>query len=111
MMPTPTANGELFKIEYTQRALDSLITMPDAKQLATPESAAQYNLTMPPKMTVPPHMMPSKDVKLVSKTDSTATVSFAATHSPMTGTMELKRYTKDSSHVWLIQTVVTEHKP
>ncbi len=109
MLPKPSATGENFTVEYTQRGVDSLFAMADAKQLATPESAAQFNLTLPPKMTVPPHMMPAKNIKLTERTDSTAMVSFASSHAPMTAIMQLKRYTKDSANIWLIESVITQH--
>jgi hypothetical protein len=109
MEPSALPNGEMFKIEYTQHAIDSILTMPDASKLTSPVDAARYNLSMPPKMTVPPHMIPAKDVKVIEQTDSTATVTFAAEHNPTFGRMLLKRVTDGKNSVWLVESVTSMH--
>jgi hypothetical protein len=109
MEPSALPNGEMFKIEYTKHGIDSILAMPDAAKLSTPQSAAEYNLTMPPKMTVPPHVMPAKDIKVIEQTDSTAMVSFAAEHNPTSGRMQLKRVTDGKTSVWLVETVTATH--
>jgi hypothetical protein len=109
MTPAALPNGELFKVEYTKHGVDSILNMPEASKLATPLSAAQYNLSMPPKMTVPPHVMPAKDIKVMEQTDSTAMVSFAAEHNPMFGRMLLKKVTDGAKTVWLVETVTALH--
>lgn len=109
MEPSGLPNGELFKIQYTKRGVDSILAMPEASKLATPRSAAEFNLTMPPKLTVPPHLMPAKDIKVVEETDSTAIVTFAVEHNPTSGRMMLKRVTDGKSSVWLVETVTAMH--
>lgn len=111
MQPTPVPNGELFKIEYTQHGIDSMLSMPQANEIRTPLAAAKFNLTIPPKMTVPPHVLPAKDIKVVDQNDSVATVTFAGEHNPSTGEMHLKHISNGKDSIWIVDRVITQHHP
>jgi hypothetical protein len=107
--PHPGPNGETFTIEYSDRALDSVLKLPAAERPATPEAAAQYHLSMPPKLTVPPHLLPAKDIKLIERTDTTAVFSFAVEHNPLKGLLALRKASNGADTAWVVQMVSSEH--
>jgi hypothetical protein len=107
--PHPGPNGEAFTVEYSERALDSVLKLPATERPATAEAAAEYHLSMPPKLTIPPHMLPAKDIKLVEKTDTTATFSFVGEHHPINGLLGLRKVSKGTDTTWIVQMVNSQH--
>ena len=107
--PRPTPNGETFAVEYSDRALDSVLLLPASERPATAEAAAEYHLSMPPKLTVPPHFIPVEEIKLTEKTDTTATFTFVGAHNPIKGILLLRKVRRGADSAWIVQMVTGEH--
>jgi hypothetical protein len=81
-----------------KKAIDSL----DKNSMKKHRTALDGILSLPEGGPVPPHLLPAKDIKFLSETDSTATYSFLGGKAGITVKIRLLRVIHNPDTTWIM---------
>jgi hypothetical protein len=109
-MPGPDG-GQVFVYQYSKQAIDSLLKLPMQDRPQTHEMAINYHLTPPPKVNFFPHLLPAKDVTLVTASPTAAVYTFVSQNTNERATLELMRIGSGSDSMWVVQQFAFKPNP
>lgn len=99
------ASGFVATLNYSQHDIDSIAQIKGVEQAATAKGAMDYWLVFPPKLPIPPHLMPVNNIAQLSATDSSAEYSAHSVHAPKSVLVSLRKKMAGKQVVWIVQRV------
>lgn len=99
----------MFETTYQQSVVDSILRLPVAERPQTPKAAAEYYLTIPPKIGIAPPTVPAKNIRVESENDSLAVVTYEGQYNPVQARMTLWKASNGMNHAWLIRSTTMSH--
>ena len=99
--PHPKEALKIDSVDPTPRpVLDQGMNAKDTKLMASAEGALNIILNSPPGGPVPPHFLPAKDIKFVSKTDTSATYTFVSSKTGQKVQIVMRKFGEGSDIKW-----------
>lgn len=82
--------------------IDSILVLPAEQRPTNPDTAAQYYLSFPPKVPIPPHFLPAQKIAQSRAQGDTVYYKFMAPNAPVWGEMSLARVTNGKDTAWVV---------
>lgn len=102
--PIKEGDGHGFTYSYSSQSIDSIFRLPVAQRPATLEEATAYylSMSMPPRINMPPHLLPPMDLKRVAQSDSTAIYTFKPQRGEESAQIEFLKIRRGNDSAWVV---------
>jgi hypothetical protein len=89
-------------VDSTRMALEDAFKKIDKEKMKTHKGAIEVLANFPPGGPIPPHLLPAKNIKLLSANDTMATYTFTSGSTGMKGKAVLKKSLVRGDTMWIV---------
>lgn len=105
LAPVKEENGMAFTYPYTTNEIGYYANGPKSAEYRTPDKAAKMLEVDGGYLGFPPHMIPGKIEKVISRTDTLVRIQIKSARSPFHPIADLTPFTFEGKTVWLLRTL------
>ncbi len=109
--PHPQPSQKIDSVSTAERpVMEQTLNQSEKAKMKTAEGALNIIVNAPAGGPIPPHFLPAKDIKFVSKTDSTATYTFTGGTTGMKVKVVMKKFGEGGDITWNVGSIAPDSK-